>query len=86
MFVAFLYLTNFTVHIDLVLAQRPNYISAVPVLEKGLTQPVIILQLACLCFFKLITVIFGGAKPRMQQWCPCKIVSGGQCDANTILL
>ncbi len=43
MFVAFLYLMNFTVHIDLVLAQRPNYISAVPVLEKGLTQPFIIL-------------------------------------------
>lgn len=33
--------------------------------------------LACLNFFKPITTVLGGAKPRMQPRCPCKIMSRG---------
>lgn len=37
----------------------------------------------CLYFFKLITVILGGAKPRRQRSCPCKIASDGNTFGGT---
>lgn len=33
--------------------------------------------LACLLFYKPITIVLSGSKPRMRWWCPCKIMSAG---------
>ncbi len=61
-----------------------------PVLEKGLAQPVVILgeknTVAFLYCSKPITIILGGAKPQMQQQYPHRIVLGGNCCDNAILL
>ncbi len=38
------------------------------------------------CYFKTVTIVLSSAEPRIQQRCPCKIVSGGNCNANTALL
>lgn len=35
-----------------------------------------VITLTCLYFFKPVTIVLGGTKEKMQQWCPCKIVLG----------